>query len=92
MPNKGPLRKTAASLSQRESNYLKKEISCTLELDAAAGDQMRSDEKELYIFKEITNAEPKMKKEPRKKLIFVRNDKEKGSVFHFAGGYHISKL
>ena len=59
---------------------------------AAAGDQMRSDQKELYIFKEIKNAEPKLKKEPKKKFIFVRNDKEKGSVSHFSGGYHIGKL
>ena len=59
---------------------------------AAAGDQMPSDQKGFFIFKEIKNAEPKMKKEHRKKLIFVRNDKEKGSVSHFSGGYHISKI
>ena len=59
---------------------------------AAIDQQMPSEQNGFFIFKEIKNAEPKMKKEPKKKSIFVRNDKEKGSVSHFSGGYHISKI
>ncbi len=47
---------------------------------AAAGDQMPSCKKGLFIFKEIKNAQQsmlghtKMEKEPRRKSIFARND------------------
>jgi hypothetical protein len=67
-----------------------------------AADQMGPNlpnQKGFFIFKEIKNVETKVvtnnnkkNREPKKKSIFVRNDKEKGSVSHFSGGYHISNL
>ena len=66
-----------------------------------AADQMwpnLPNQKGFFIFKEIKKAETKVetnnnkKREPKKKSIFVRKDKEKGSVSHFSGGYHISNL